>query len=132
MMTFDSPPAGEVYAGRIVAALRGGLEGPRLHRHSSRAPLWKALAVVAAHTGRHDLKALVEVIRLLVTAPGSPDERADDALERIRGALRELGVRFLGLDNDLVRFELHGREHKPASRKRLGDMLTEIRQARLA
>jgi hypothetical protein len=132
MMTFDSPPAGEVYAERIAAALRGGLEGFRLHRHSSRPPLWKALAVIAAHTGRHDLKALVEVIRLLIAAPGGPGERADVALESIRGALRELGVRLLGLDDDLVRFELHGRERKPVSRKRLGDMLAEIRQARLA
>lgn len=127
MMTFDSPAAARVYAERVAAALRDQLEGPTSHRHSSRAPLWKALAIIVAHTGRHDLKAIAEVIRLLVAGPDDSDE----ALERLRALLLAAGMRFLSI-NDAVRFDLHGREHKPASRKRLGDMLAEIRQARLA
>jgi hypothetical protein len=132
MMAFDTPAAGRIHAERIAAALRGGIEGPALHRHSSREPLWKALAVIAAHTGRHDFKALVEVIRLLAAASGGPGAPADEALERLRAALREVGVQFLGIDDKAVRFELHGREHQPASHKRLRDMLAEVRQARLA
>jgi len=132
MMTFESPAAARVYAERVALALRGRLEGPQLHRHSSRAPIWRALAIVAARTGRHDLRAFVEVIPLLVTTPAGADTRADETLERLREALRETGVRFLGIDDDAVRFEQHGREHKPVTRKRLGDMLAEIRQARLA
>jgi hypothetical protein len=129
MMAFDTPAAGRIYAERVAAALRGRIEGPALHLHSSREPLWKALAIIAAHTGRHDFKALVEVIRMLAAAPGA---RPDEALERLRAALREVGVRFLNIDNKAVRFELHGREHQPASHKRLRDMLAEVRQARLA
>jgi hypothetical protein len=129
MMAFDTPAAGRIYAERVAAALRGRIEGPALHRHSSREPLWKALAIIAAHTGRHDLKALVEVIRLLAAPPGAvPDE----ALERLRAALRKVGVRFLGIDDKAARFELHGQEHQPATHKRLRDMLAEIRQVRLA
>jgi hypothetical protein len=128
MMTFDSPAAARVYAERIALALRGRLESPKWHPHSSRAPIWKALAVVAAHTGRHDLPAFIEVVRLLVATPAG----ADEDIERLRQALPETGVRFLGIDDDAVRFEQHGREHKPVTRKRLGDSLSEIRTARLA
>jgi hypothetical protein len=126
MMTFDSPAAARVYAGRVALALRGRLESPKWHPHSS--PIWKALAVVAAHTGRHDLAAIIEAVRLLVATPAG----ADEEIERLRQALRETGVRFLAIDDDAVRFEQHGREHKPVTRKRLGDTLSEIRTARLA
>lgn len=129
MMAFDTPASGRAYAERIAAALRGHVAGPVLHRHSSRAPLWKALALMAAQTGRHDFKALVEVIRLLAAPPPA---LADEALERLRAALREVGVRFLGIDDHAVRFELHGREHRPATLKRLRDLIAEVRQARLA
>jgi hypothetical protein len=128
MMTFDSPAAGRVYAERVALALRGRLEAPKWHPHSSRAPIWKALAVVAALTGRHDLTAIIEVVRLLMATPAG----ADEEIERVRQALWETGVRFLGIDDNAVRFEQHGREHKPVTRKRLGDTLSEIRTARLA
>jgi len=129
MMLFESPAAGQAYARRIVAALRGEVEGPRLHSHSSRTPLWKALAIIAAQTRRHNLGVLVEVIRTLAATPGV---RPDEALERLRRALREAGMRFLGIDDQVLRYELHGRERKPVSRKRLAEVLAEIRQARLA
>ena len=129
MMTFDSPAAERLYAERVALALRGKLEMPPLHRHSSRAPIWKALAIIVAHTGRHDLRTIVEVIRLVV-ATGA-DAYPDEALE-LREALRETGVRFLEIADGVVRFEQHGRAHKPVTVKRLGDMIAEIRQARLA
>jgi hypothetical protein len=72
--------------------------------------------------------AIIEVVRLLMATPAGEDEE----IERLRQALRETGVRFLGIDDDAVRFEQHGREHKPMTRKRLGDTLSEIRTARLA
>jgi hypothetical protein len=127
MMALDSPAAGRVYGERIAAALRGSLPVPGRHR-GAREPLWKALAAVVAHTGRHDTKALVAVIRLLV-APGNTG--ADEALARLHAALDGAGVRFCAIDDDMVRFELHGRAHKPVSLKRLSDLLAEIRQARL-
>lgn len=127
MMALDSPAAGRAYGERVAAALRGALPPPR-HGHA-REPLWRALAAVVAHTGRHDLRALVAAIRLLAT-PG--DAGTDQALARLRAALDEIGVRFRAVDDDAVRFELHGHTHKPIRLKRLGDLLAEVRQARLA
>jgi hypothetical protein len=94
-----------------------------------REPLRRALAAVVAHTGRHDRKALVAAIRVLA-AP--IDAGADEALARLRAALDEAGVRLRAIDDDVVRFELHGHAHAPVSLKRLGDLLAETRQARLA
>ncbi len=131
MMVFESAEAGAHYAGRIAAALRGQLEALPVHRHASHPPLWKALAVIAAHTGRCDLKAIIQVIGLLVAAPSPLGQPSDEALERLRNELRDLGIRFLGIDDDHIRYEQHDHEHKPASVRQLGDILIEIRQARL-
>lgn len=128
MMTLDSPAAGRVYGARVAAALHGALPAPPTQRHA-REPLWKALAAVVAHTGRHDTKALVATIRLLA-APAAAG--ADAPLARLRAALAEAGVRFCALEDGRVRFELHGRAHAPVSLKRLGDLLADVRQARLA
>jgi hypothetical protein len=132
MMTFESAAAGRIYEQRVARALRGALEARPLHRHSSREPLWKALATIAAHTGRHDVKALEAVIELLGSAPRGAPVQADEQLERLREALDELGVRFVGLNSRSVHLALHGRPHKPVSRKRLADILAEVRRARLA
>src|SRR5574340_858805 len=131
MMLFESAEAGAIYAERVAAALRGQLEAVPLHPHASRPPLWKALAVVAAHTGRCDLKAVIEVIRLLAVAPAS-GQPSDEALERLRNALGDFGIRFLGIDDHHVRYEQHHQEHKPANLRQVCDMLVEIRQAWLA
>ena len=127
MMALDTPAAGRVYGERIASALRDSLPVPRRQR-GAREPLWKALVAMIAHTGRHDTRALLAAIRLLV-APGSPD--ADGALARLRAALDEAGVCFRAIDSDMVRFDLHGHAHKPVTLKRLSDLLAEIRQARL-
>jgi hypothetical protein len=132
MMSLESPAAGRIYEERVALALRGSLEVPPLHRHSSREPLWKALAIIAAHTGRHDVKALEAVIELLGSAPRGAPVQPDKALERLREALDELGVRFVGFNSRFVHLALHGRPHKPVSRKRLADLLAEVRRARLA
>jgi hypothetical protein len=131
MMTFESPAAAQVYTERVALAVRGGLEGPHLHRHSAQPPIWRAIAIIVSRTRRHDLGALLGVIRLLAPTPPGAEAQPDETLERLREALAETGVRFLGVDGS-VRFEQHGREHKPVTRKRLGDLLSEIRQARLA
>jgi hypothetical protein len=131
MMALDSPAAGRIYGERIAAALHGALPLPARHRHA-REPLWKALAIVVAHIGRHDIQALIAVIRLLAVAPGGSAPPGDDSLAHLRAALDAVGVRFRALDGDTVQYELHGHAHKPIRLKRLGDLLAEIRQARLA
>lgn len=129
MMLFESPQAGQVYAGHVAAALRVAHPGARLRPPAAREPLWKALAEIATHTARHDLAAVSAVIRLLALPPSAPP---DAALEALRAAVQAAGVRFLGLNAAALRFEAHGHEHKPATRKHLAELLAEIRQLRLA
>lgn len=132
MMVLESAAATRVHAEYIGAALRGGLHQPQAERHFSRAPLLHALAIVTAHTGRHDANAVRATIRLLAAEPAGPGERHDAALDSLRAALQAVGVRFLGIEGDAIHYELHGQERKPLSRNRLCEMLAEIRQARLA
>lgn len=127
MMLFESPAAGARYVEGIAAVLRGKLEAPHLHRHESTPPLMKALSLLGGHTGRCDVPGLVCVIGFLL-APHSND----DAVERLREALTAIGVRFTAIDDGHIQFELHGRAHKPATVRQLGEALGEIRQAWLA
>jgi hypothetical protein len=127
MMVFESEKAGAQLAAQMSAALNGRLEFPPLHKHAAGLPLGKALAVIAAHTGRSDLKAVVEVIRLLADPATS-----DPALKALRNALDEVGIRFTGIDDNHVRYTQHGREHKPVTLHDVADSLLEIRQKRLA
>jgi len=129
MMLFESPQAGRVHAERIAAALRAPHPGPALRPPAAREPLWKALAEIVAHTARHDMAAVSAVIQLLAPPPPAPP---DAALEALRTAVQAVGVRFLGIDAAVLRFEARGHEHKPATRKHLAELLAEIRQLRLA
>jgi len=126
MMLFESPAAGARYAEGVSAALRGRLLAPALHRHESMPPLAKALNVIVAHSGRCDVAALLAVIGLLLA-----EACADDAVGRLRAALDEIGVRFTAIDDGHIRFDLHGHAHKPATVRQLGELLGQIRQARL-
>lgn len=127
MMLFESPQAGARYVEGIGAVLRGKLDAPHLHRHESSPPLMKALSLLAAGCRRYDVPGLVCVIGLLL-APHS----ADEAVEQLRAALNEIGVRFTAIDDGHVQFELHGHAHKPATLRQLGETLGEIRRAWLA
>ena len=127
MMLFDSPTAGARYAEGVAAALRGEGEALHVHPHAARPALWKAVACMAAHTGRCDLNATMRAIGVLVSQPAG-GQVADEALEQLRRKLDETGVHFLGIDDDHVRFALHGQEHPPVSARQLGEMLGEIRQ----
>ena len=128
MMLFESPAVGARYAERIAAALRGAGGALPVHPHASKPALWKALASMVALIGRCDLDALVCVIGLLVSQPAA-GQAADEALEQLRSKVDETGVRFLGIDDSHINYEVHGHAHKPVSFKQLGEMLGEMRQA---
>ena len=123
MMLFDSEDAAMRHAKRISDFLRGKIPFPPLHLHSSRPLPWKGLALIAERLGRCDASSAVVVMGLLSAAPRS----AGDGIERLRAGLAELGLRFLGVDDDHVRYSLHGRERKPMSRRQAADMLADIR-----
>ncbi len=125
MMAFESEAAGAQIAARMAALLHGP-EAVSLHKHAHEPPLWKALALIAAHSGRCDLKAVLEVIRLL-----ADPSTADPALEELRHALDAAGIHFLDIDDEHVGYTQHGHAHKPESIKVLGEMLLEIRQMHL-
>ncbi len=124
MMALETAPPSSPWLERIAALLRGTLPVPLLHRHDSRPPLFKALAVMAADIKRFDLPAVLQVIRLL-TAPSSTE---DEALEKVRADVLQAGIRFLGIDDDHVQLEQHGHEHKPVRTRQLAEMLLDIRQ----
>jgi len=126
MMAFESEAAGAQLAARMAALLHGPEAAPSLHQHGHQPPLWKALALIAAHSGRCELKAVLEVIRLL-----ADPSAADPTLQALRNALEAVGIHFLGIDDAHVRYTQHGHAHKPESIKELGDRLLEIRQLRL-
>jgi len=127
MMSLETPEAAKVYAEQIASVLRGKLESKKLPRNAKREPLCKALAVLIDHSGRLDLKAITECIRLLAADQNDPDE----TLEQLRTALDETGIQFKSIKDDQVHLDLHGRERKPVRLNRILDTLLEIRQVRL-
>lgn len=126
MMVFESESAGRKLAAQMSAALAGRLAFAPAPRHAPSLPLERALILIAQHTGRCDLKAVVETIRLLADPAAS-----DPELDSLRKALDEAGIRFHGIDDQHVGYTLHGREHKPATLNQLAELLFEIRQGRL-
>lgn len=129
MMLFDSPAAGALYAAGVAASLRSGGAALHAHAHAEKPPLWKALASIAAQTGRFDLQAVVSVIGVLASRHAVNDA-VDTELEALRNMLAETGVQFLGIDDDHVQVSVHGRAHPPVHVRQLGEMLDEIRQGR--
>lgn len=127
MMLFDSPAAGARYAEGVAAALRGGA-ALRWRPPDSKPALWKALACIAAQTGRCDLAAVMGVIGVLASRPAA-DQPVDAELEALRSTLEETGVHFLGIDDGHVHLTVHGHAHQPASAKQIAEMLGEIRHA---
>ncbi len=128
MMLFDSSDAAMHYAKKISAFLRGEIPFPPIHPHSSRSSLWKGLALVAESMKRCDASSAVVIMGLLCGKP----QAVDDGLERLRSRLLNVGMRFLGIDDDHVRYSLHGRERKPLSRRQTAGILAEIRAAWLS
>lgn len=128
MMAFETSPPPFSWMERITALLRGRLEPPQLHPHAKHHDaMWKALAVIAAHTRRLDLSAVLEVIRLLSGASGQT--AGDAAVATLASGVAEVGICFLRIDDEHIYFEQHGHAHKPIRSRRLGEMLLEIRQA---
>ena len=128
MMAFETVQPPIALLERIAALLRGTLEPPRLHPHDKQHDaMWKALAVIAAHTRRLDLAAVLEVIRLLSVPTDQADFVFDAALENLRDEVAEVGIHFVNIDDDHIHFNQHGHAHKPLRARRLGEMLMEIR-----
>jgi hypothetical protein len=124
MMAFETATPPTTLLDRIAALLRGTLESPLLHKHDKHHDaMWKALAVIAAATRRLDLPAALAVIRLL-----SSGQSSESGVIQLREDVAEVGVRFIGMDDEHVDYELHGHQHKPIRARNLGEMLFEIRQ----
>jgi hypothetical protein len=123
MMAFEEAAPSTAWLERIAKIVRGTLEPPLLHPHDRRDALWKALAVIAAHTRRLDPAAVLEVVRLLTDTTTQ-----DAALERLRQDVLDVGIRFRSIEHDHIQFELHGHPHKPVRARQLGEMVLEIRE----
>ncbi|MDV6343985.1 hypothetical protein [Nitrosomonas sp. Is37] len=121
-----SPPAS--WLNHITSLLHGTLDAHPLHHHERHDALWKALAVIASHTKRLDLPAVLQIIYLLIESPAQPAVTTDAALEKLRHDVEDAGIRFLKIENDSIYFEQHHHIHKPVRTRQLGELLLEIRQ----
>ncbi len=121
-----SPPIS--WINRITALLRGTLDAPHLHHPDRHHPLWKALAVIASHTKRLDLSAVLQVIHLLTESPALPILPTDTALEKLHHDVEDAGIRFLKIENNAIYLEQHHHTQKPVRTRQLGELLLEIRR----
>ncbi|MGD9000048.1 MAG: hypothetical protein PVF75_06515 [Granulosicoccaceae bacterium] len=128
MMAFEMAPPPSSWLERIAALLHGKLEAPALHPHDHHTSLWKALAVMAAHSKRLDLPAMLQVIGLLASPVEQLASSRDEALAQLRHDVDEAGIRFVSVEDDHIAFEQHGHAHKPVRARQVAEMLLEIRQ----
>lgn len=128
MKAFESVSPPTSWLNRIAALLRGNLDAPHLHHLNQQDALWKSLTVIAAHTKRLDLPAVLEVIRLLTAPADQSVVPTDTALETLRQDIDKAGIHFLNVEDDFIHFEQHHHAHKPVRMRQLGERLLEIRQ----
>jgi hypothetical protein len=128
MMLYESMAVGDAQARRVRARLSGDGEPiDALHRHSTYSAIPKALAAIAAATGRRDLNAVVATIAFLAKRhAGTAEVANDESATRLFGTLTDLGVTFLGFDGERIHYELRGKERKAVARSRLARLLGEI------
>ena len=99
-----------------------------LHHHDSHDTLWKALAVIASHTSRPDLPAVLQVITLLTKPKGNAMTANDESLESLCKDPHETGICFRSIKGHYFQFDQHGHAHKPMRTRLLGEVLLEIRR----
>lgn len=132
MMAFESVRPSQGWLARNGALLHGEIVPPLIHPHDRHGVLWRVLAVIAAHTRRLDLPAVLAVIHLLI-APADPHHALPDAeLDALREEVAGGGVRFLGVENGHIYFAQHEHVHEPVRDRQLGEMLQELRRVWLA
>jgi hypothetical protein len=132
MMAFEYVSPSEEWLSRNRGLLHASIEPPLIHPHDRHGVLWRALAVIAAHTRRLDLAAVLAVIRLLIS-PADPRHVLPDAeLDALREAVEREGIRFLRIEDDNIYFAQHEHVHEPVRERQLGEILQVLRQAWLA
>lgn len=123
MRVFESPAAVTAYVRAVLTASGGHAPDARL-RHAHRTALWRAVVGLAIQTGRWDTKAVLECIRQ--AAQAGPAGLADEPdMRRILDMLRELGVTFLGVEEDRIVYALRGEQREPVRCKQVAEMLAE-------
>ncbi|MEJ2361621.1 MAG: hypothetical protein P8Z75_09370 [Gammaproteobacteria bacterium] len=132
MMVFESIGPDPDWLARSNALFIGRMEPPLIHPHDRHGVLWRALAVISAHTRRLDLPAILAVIRLLTVVADPRHVLPDPELDALRNAVAETGIRFLSSEGDEIHFAQHEHVHAPVRSRQLGEMLQELRQLWLA
>ncbi len=126
MHVFESPSAREPWLSALQAGAGGHAPEVRI-RHAHRPGLWRAVVEFAVLTGRWDLDGVLAGLGLVaeVQAGALP---VDPDVQPILDMLAELGVVILGIEEDQLRFAVHGEEHEPVHIKKIAEMLAEGRE----
>jgi hypothetical protein len=129
MMLFESPQAMEIHVESVRSRLRGARpEREGRHKHEHHDAFFKTLSLLARQTGRCDLQAMVVAVEYLAAIQARPEAIAGDPeVMRILEFLQDTGLVFQGIEEGRIHYAVRGVPKKPVSRKRLEDMLAQIR-----
>lgn len=130
MMLYASEAVGIAEARRVSERLHGdGERIDELHRHSSHPSIAKALAAVASAAGRRDLNGVVAAVTFVAERQAGTDAGDDEISRRLLATLAELGVTFLGLDDEGLHYGLRGTERRAVPRAQLARLLAGLGHA---
>jgi len=129
MMLSESPQAIEIYTDFVRSRLRGARpEHGRWHKHAHHDPFFRSVSMISKQTGRNDFQAIAVAVEYLSAIQASPNAKeGDQQVKQIFDFLQDMDLVFQGFEAGKIHYTLRGTARKPLSRKRLEEILAEIR-----
>lgn len=129
MMLSESPQAIEIYTDFVRSRLRGARpEHGRWHKHAHHDPFFRSVVMISKQTGRDDFQAIAVAVEYLSAIQASPNAKeGDQQVKQIFDFLQDMDLVFQGFEAGKIHYTLRGTARKPVSRKRLEEILAEIR-----
>lgn len=129
MMLFETKEASEIYIDSVRSKLRGFKpERTRWRKHEHHDALFRSLAMISKQTGRDDLQAITVALEYLSAAQtSSVSKECCQEEQKILDFIRELDLVFQGFEDGRLHYALRGMPKKAITRKRLEEILAQIR-----